>query len=101
MCPGCALLPRACLASSSRTQVPGQTARAIACFTSGVVSIVVHQRPWLIVVEVTQLDTQPHRLVASQTGLAVYRRSRFTASDRRKAMALSGSHEGGPAIMQA
>jgi hypothetical protein len=35
------------VASSSRSQVPGQAARAVACLTSGVVSTVVHQRPWL------------------------------------------------------
>ena len=45
-------------ASSSRTQVPGQAARAVARLTSGVVSTVIHQRPWLAVVEVTHLVTQ-------------------------------------------
>jgi hypothetical protein len=45
-------------ASSSRSQLPGQTARAVACLTSGVVSAVVHQRPWLVVVEVTHLGTR-------------------------------------------
>jgi len=41
------------LASSSRSQVPGQAASAVARLTSRVVSPVVHQRPWLVVVEVT------------------------------------------------
>jgi hypothetical protein len=45
-------------ASSSRTQVPGRAARAVACLTSDMVSTVVRQRPWLVVVEVTHLVTR-------------------------------------------
>src|SRR5262249_23662986 len=54
------------LASSSRTQLPGPAARAVVCMTSGVASTVVHQRPWLDVVEVTHLVTrhQPDQPVA-------------------------------------
>ena len=47
-------------ASSSRSQVLGQAARPIARLTSGVVSTVVHQCPWLVMVEVTHLVTR-HR----------------------------------------
>jgi hypothetical protein len=56
------------VASSSRSQLPGQAARAVACLTSGVVSTVVHQRPWLVVVEVTHLVTrhQPDQPVAGR-----------------------------------
>src|SRR4029077_18692177 len=49
------------LASSSRSQAPGQAARAAVRLTSGVVSTVVCQRPWLVVVEVTDLVTR-HQL---------------------------------------
>jgi Phage integrase family len=45
-------------ASSSRSQLPGQAARVVARLTSGVVSTVVHQRPWMVVVEVTHLVTR-------------------------------------------
>jgi hypothetical protein len=41
--------------------VPGQAARAVTRLTSGVVSTVVHQRSWLVVVEVTHLVTR-HQL---------------------------------------
>src|SRR5438874_13299703 len=53
-------------ASTSRSQVQAHAARAIARLTSGVVSTVVHQRPWLVVVEVTHLVTrhQPDQPVA-------------------------------------
>jgi len=66
-------------ASSSRTQVPGQAARAVARLTSGVVSTVVHHRPWLAVAEVTQLVTrhQPDQPVAGrcrERGFSVGRR---------------------------
>jgi len=54
------------LASSSRTQVPSRAVRAFAHLTSGVVSTVVHQCPWLVVAEVTHLVTrhQPDQPVA-------------------------------------
>jgi hypothetical protein len=52
--------PQLASASSSRTQVSGQAARAVAGLTSGVVSTVVHQCPWLVVAEVTQLVTRHH-----------------------------------------
>jgi hypothetical protein len=45
------------LASSSGSQVPGQAARAVARLTSGVLSTVICQRPWLVVVKVTHLVT--------------------------------------------
>jgi hypothetical protein len=65
-CEGGLTSPSSSLASSSRSQVPGQAARAVARLTSGVVSTVVHQRPWLVVVEVTHLVTrhQPDQPVA-------------------------------------
>jgi hypothetical protein len=58
------------LASSSRTQVPGQAARAVACLTLGVVSTVVRQRPWLVVVEVTHLVTRHLRDRAGLVGIS-------------------------------
>jgi hypothetical protein len=45
-------------ASSSRSQLPGQGARAVARLTWGVVPAVVQQRPRLVVVEVTHLVTR-------------------------------------------
>jgi hypothetical protein len=44
----------------------GARCQGVACLASGVVSIVVHQRPWLVVVEVTHLVTrhQPARQIS-------------------------------------
>src|SRR5215471_17886936 len=49
------------------SQLPGQAARVVARLTSGVVSTVVRQRPWLVVVEITHLVTR-HRPDQPVTG---------------------------------
>ena len=43
-------------------KLPGTSQR----LTSGTVSTVVHERPWLVVVEVTHLDTHPRARLAPQ-----------------------------------
>jgi hypothetical protein len=51
------------LASSSRSQVPGNLPKAVARLTSGVVSTVIHQRSWLAVVEVTHFGYSSVRTI--------------------------------------
>jgi len=76
------------LASSSRSQVLGQAARAVARLPSGVMSTVVYQRPWLAVVEATHLVTrhQPDQSVAGRCP------GRGCCGDRRRSALATVGH---------